>query len=143
MGGFFRTIFSNKGRIAPAPAPCQPLPAPVDTDLDRSRPVDTDADQFATHCPVPTRRWVPPQEHAVAILEFLQGPGGRTGSIPYGELKNLHLEICWERDWEPVGWNGVGRELRRLLKDEKTYDKRRRVYHIPPVSTRARIRAVY
>ena len=133
MGGFIRSMFGGRrGASAAEAAQRHPLPAPADTDVNRCELVEVDELQLATHCPVPTRRWVPPQEHAVAILEFLQGPGGRTGSIPYCELKNLHLEICWERDWEPVGWNAVGRELRRLLKDEKTYDKRRRVYPIPP-----------
>ncbi len=96
--------------------------------------------------PFPTRRWADPAEHAAAILEFLQGPGGRTGSIPVEELQRLHIEICIERDWDLIGWTAVGRELRELLKAEKTYEpvegKRTRVYRIPPLSGRSRLRAI-
>ena len=114
---------------------CQPLTEPVETDLNRSRPVETDADQLASHWQMPTRRWAEPEEHAAALLEFSQGPGGRTGSIPWDELRLLHLEICGERDWEPIGWTAVGRELSDLLKEEKkTYDRGKRVYRIPPIA---------
>lgn len=125
---------------------CQPLPDAVDTDANRCEPVDPDAHRVAPQCPFPTRRWAEPVEHAAAILEFLQGAGGRTGSLPIGELKQLHLEICAERDWEPIGWTAVGRELRELLKADKTYEpvngKRTRVYRIPPVAGRSHLRAV-
>ena len=124
----------------------QSLAEPIDADENRCEPVDSDAHQFATPCLFPTRRWAEPAEHAAAILEFLQGPGGRTGSLPIGELKQLHQEICAERDWEPIGWTAVGRELRELLKADKTYGpingKRTRVYRIPPLAVRARMRAV-
>jgi hypothetical protein len=125
---------------------CQSLPDAVVTSVNRCEPVDADAHRFAIPCPFPTRRWAEPAEHAAAILEFLQGPGGRTGSLPIGELKQLHLEICAERDWEPIGWTAVGRELRELLKADKTYEsvngKRTRVYRIPPLAARTRVMLV-
>jgi hypothetical protein len=126
---------------------CQPLAEPVDTDANRCEPVSTDEHRFATHCPIPTRRWVAPEERAAAILEFLQGPGGRTGTIAFDELEKLHVDICLERDWEVASWTAVGRELRRLLRAEKTYEaingRRIRVYRIPPLAARrVRIRAV-
>jgi hypothetical protein len=144
MGAFFKSIFGG-GRAstsASALARCHPLPEPVETDHDRLEPVATDALRLDSHWQAPTRRWVPAAEHAAAVLEFLQGPGGRTGSHPVDELKQLHIEICAERDWEPLGWTAVGRELRALLKDDKTYDKGKRVYHIPPLAGRLRLRAV-
>ena len=146
MRGLLRLIFDEHRGAATSTGPCQSLAEPVDTDANRCEPVSTDAHQFATPCPFPTRRWAEPAEHAAAILEFLQGPGGRTGSLPIDELKQLHLEICAERDWEPIGWTAIGRELRELLKADKTYEpvngKRTRVYRIPPIATRGRIRAV-
>lgn len=70
------------------------------------------------------------------MLEILQGPGGRTGTITAAELKLIHRELCLERDFEEIGWVAVGRELRRLLNDRKSYEwidgRRVRVYRIPP-----------
>ena len=139
MRGLLRLIFSVDQRGG---SDARPVAEAVETDLNRSEPIRTGEVQFATHCPISTRRWVQPAEHAAAILEFLQGPGGRTGSIQFKELEKLHIEICAERDWEVIGWTAVGRELRTLLNDEKTYDRGKRVYRIPPVATRARLRAV-
>ena len=112
---------------------------PTSTGVNWWRP---NSNRFATPCPWPTRRWAEPAERAAAILEFLQGPGGRTGSIPIDELKQLHIDICLERDWEIIGWTAVGRELRELLKADKTYDRGERVYRIPPLAGRSRLRAV-
>jgi hypothetical protein len=121
-----------------APA-CQPMPEPIATDANRLQPVSAGEHQVGIYCQIPTRRWVTPAEHAAAILEFLQGPGGRTGSIPVDDLKKLHIEICFERDWELIGWTAVGRELRNLLGAQKCYDwvegRRVRVYRIPPSGT--------
>jgi hypothetical protein len=88
---------------------------------------------------------VNPAEHAAAILDFLQGPGGHTGTIPFDEMEQIHLEVCLERDFEPIGWVAVGRELRKLIGDEKTYERingeQVRVYRIPPRAERTRTRA--
>jgi hypothetical protein len=109
----------------------QPLAKPTATDTRSS--------------PAPTRRWVSPAEHAAALLDFLQGAGGRTGTIPFDEMEQIHLEVCLERDFEPIGWTAVGRELRKLIGDEKTYERingaQVRVYRIPPRAQQTRIRA--
>jgi hypothetical protein len=123
----------------------QPL-APVETDANRLQPVSTGEHQVGIYCQIPTRRWAAPAEHAAAVVEFLQGPGGRTGSIPVDDLKQLHIDICLERDWELIGWTAVGRELRELLGAEKTYEdingRPKRVYRIPPIASRTRLRAI-
>jgi hypothetical protein len=139
-GGFFTSMFGG-GRECTSE--CQPPPEPVETDHNRLEPLATDDLQLDSHWQTPTRRWVPPAEHAAAILEFSQGHGGRTGSIPWDELQKLHIEICAERDWDPIGWTAVGRELGDLLKEEKkTYENGKRVYRIPPIAGRTRLRAV-
>jgi hypothetical protein len=90
-----------------------------------------------------TRRWASPAEHAAALLDFLQGAGGRTGTIPFEEMEQIHLEVCLECDFEAIGWTAVGRELRKLIGDEKTYERIRgeqvRVYRIPPRTQQAQI----
>jgi hypothetical protein len=95
--------------------------------------------------PASTHRWASPAEHAAALLDFLQGAGGRTGTIPFDEMEQIHLEVCLECDFEPIGWTAVGRELRKLIKDEKTYDRingeQVRVYRIPPRTQQTRVRA--
>ena len=87
---------------------------------------------------LPTRRAATPREHAASLLEMLQGPGGRTGTITADELKLMHREVCLESDFEEIGWVAVGRELRRLLNDRKSYNwvdgRRLRVYRIPPAT---------
>ncbi len=149
MRGLLRLIFSGDhlgGAGTEPAAACHPVAEPINTDVNRCELVVAEAHRVGTPCPYPTRRWADPAEHAAAILEFLQGPGGRTGSIPVEELQRLHIEICIERDWDLIGWTAVGRELRELLKAEKTYEpvegKRTRVYRIPPLSGRSRLRAI-
>ena len=106
----------------------------------------TATDSTYLNSPVPTRRWVPPAAHAAAILAFLQGPGGRTGTVPFAEMEEIHLEVCLEHDIEPIGWVAVGRELRRVLGAEKEYERingeQVGVYRIPPAAPAARLRAV-
>lgn len=83
----------------------------------------------------------PPADHATALLEWLQGPGGRTGTILSTELEAVHADLCFELDWEFVGWTAVARELRRLLGARKEYiwrdGKRLRAYRIPPATSRS------
>jgi hypothetical protein len=81
----------------------------------------------------------------MAILDLLQGPGGRTGTFTCAALKRVHTDICLEQGFEPIGWTAVGRELRKLIEDEKTYDRingeQVRVYRIPPRTQQTRVRA--
>ena len=144
MRGLLRLILScGHGGEIPSTALCHPLPELMKTDRNRLEPVGTDSDRFVTPWPIPTRRWATPAEHAAPILDFLQGPGGRTGSLPVDELKKLHVEICAESDWEPIGWTAVGRELRKLLGAQKTYEdikgRPTRVYRIPRIAGRRRL----
>ncbi len=119
--------------------------APVATDANR-RPPATEAvrDRVSICEPVPTIEARPPADHAAALLGWLQGPGGRTGTIPATELERMHWDVCHELGWEVVSWVAVGRELRRLLGAKKEYVRREdgrrvRVYRVPPVCA-ARIR---
>ena len=109
------------------------------TDANR-RPPATEAvrDRVSICEPVPTIEARPPADHAAALLGWLQGPGGRTGTIPATELEQMHWDVCHELGWEVVSWVAVGRELRRLLGAKKEYvrleDGRRvRVYRVPPL----------
>ena len=57
-------------------------------------------------------------------------------------MEQIHLEVCLECDFEAIGWTAVGRELRKLIGDEKTYERingeQVRVYRIPPRTQQAR-----
>ena len=83
-----------------------------------------------------SRRWATPAEHAMAILDLLQGPGGRTGTFTCTALKRVHTDICLEQGFEPIRWTAVGRELRKVLGADKEYQRingrQVRVYRIPP-----------
>ena len=80
-----------------------------------------------------------PAEHAVALLDWLQRPGGRTGTISAEDLEAIHVDMCNSLEWERVAWIAVGRELRRLIGVRKEYarlgGRRICVYRIPPAAT--------
>jgi hypothetical protein len=82
------------------------------------------------------RRWPTPLKRAMAILDLLQGPGGRTGTFTCAALEQVHTDICLEQGFEPIGWTAVGRELRKALGAPKEYQRingrQVRVYRIPP-----------
>lgn len=82
--------------------------------------------------------------HARRLLAWLQGPGGRTGTIPAAELAAIHVEMCATLDWEQRGWVAVGRELRRLTGTGKEYTRcggrKTCIYRIPPAVTSLRTR---
>lgn len=85
---------------------------------------------------VDSTRYVEPSQHAAALLDWLQGPGGRTGTLTVPILMEVHADMCAERSWEIIGWKAVGRELRKLLGHGKVYamvrGKRAVVYRVPP-----------
>jgi hypothetical protein len=76
-------------------------------------------------------------EHAHALLSWLQAPGGLTGEVSVAELKEIHADMCVAYSWSERSWVAVGRELRRILEQPKTYGVRGgqkvRVYRIPTV----------
>jgi hypothetical protein len=122
---------SNRQRLTPtASRPCAQPAASNNRWLETSRIVST-------------RRWVTPTERAAAILDFLQGPGGRTGTFTCAELEEIHSDICLEQGFEPIGWTAVGRELRKLIGGSKDYQRihgrQARVYRIPPKAQQALI----
>lgn len=138
--------------VQPAPDAADPAPTDEGSDTNRRQPTPTDSNGadprrptavvgsrvVSVSAPVsaPTREARPARDHAAALLEWLQGADGRTGSLFADELDEMHREMCVERDWELVGWTAVARELRRLLSARKEYawrdGKRVRVYRIPP-----------
>ena len=90
--------------------------------------------------PLPHRlEYHSPDEHARALLDYLQSAGGRTGSILARELEEIHREMCAELSWEaPAHWTSIGREFRKLTRSPKKYvhakGRRLCVYRIAPAA---------
>lgn len=111
-------------------------------ELDHFRPIDsqpvrTSSPSVPLSCPA----WHTPEEHAVALLQWMQGPGGRVGEVPASELMKVHAELCSEYFWEPAPWIPVAKALRRLLNEPKhryasRHSRRVVVYLIPPAVAR-------
>ena len=76
-------------------------------------PLRTDSNQISLACPT----WHSPTEHAVALVEWMQGPGGRVGEVPARELMRAHAEMCADRFWEPMPWIPVAKAFRKLIND--------------------------
>ena len=111
-------------RIAPAQSDCQPTGSEL---------VRTGSNFFAASCPA----WHSADDHAIALLQWMQGPGGREGEVPASELMKAHAEMCAEYFWEPIPWIPVAKAFRRLIEDPKhRYASRNSrqivVYLIPP-----------
>lgn len=102
-----------------------------------TQPLQTDSNQFAA--PSPT--WHSASEHAAALLEWMQGPGGLVGEVPAHELMKAHAEMCLERYWEPMPWIPVAKALRELLNDKSrryaSRNSRRFVVYLIPELTEA------
>ena len=79
-------------------------------------------------------RYAPATEHAVLLLAWLQGPGGRTGWLTFRELLAAYIEMAAEERLAPHPWPPVGGALRRLIVQPKRYATRQRVrmWWIPP-----------
>lgn len=113
-----------------------------DPPLRKKMPAATDSHRWnprrsaAANGRIPTTEARPARDHAAALLTWLQGPGGRSGTLLASELQEMHRDLCIERDWEPLGWVAVGRELRRLIGGRKEYiwhqGRRVCVYRVPP-----------
>ena len=61
--------------------------------------------------------WHPAAEHAAALLQWMQGPGGRVGEVPARELMNAYVDMCVELFWEPLPWIPVAKAFRKLICD--------------------------
>jgi hypothetical protein len=76
-------------------------------------------------------------EHAHALLGWLQEPGGLTGEVAVAHLQDIHRDLCSHYGWAERSWISVGRELRKILGQQRTYGTRGgqkvRVYRIPTV----------
>lgn len=70
--------------------------------------VRTGSHFFAASCPA----WHSANDHAIALLEWMQGPGGREGEVPARELMKAHAEMCAEYFWEPIPWIPVAKAFR-------------------------------
>ena len=108
--------------------PAQESRQPID-----GEPVRTGSNCIAAPCPA----WHSADEHAVALLQWMQGPGGRAGEVPASELMKAHAEMCAEHFWELAPWIPVAKALRRLIDDPKHHyasrnSRRIVVYRIPP-----------
>jgi len=83
-----------------------------------------------------------PAMHARRLLHWCQTEGGQTGEILAADLVEIYHNQCAYDLLEPLPWQPVAIELRRLLNDDKPYRwvvrdgerHRLRVYRIPPLS---------
>ena len=136
MRGFFKrrehtqpTASTEAGpEIATRRAPAQRDRQPTDGEL-----VRTGSNCFAASSPA----WRSADDHAIALLRWMQGPGGREGEVPARELMRAHADMCTEYFWEPLPWIPVAKAFRRLIDDPKhryasRNSRRIVVYLIPP-----------
>ena len=105
----------------------QDVRQPIDSEL-----VRTGSNFFAASCPA----WHSADDHAIALLQWMQGPGGRVGEIPASELMKAHSEMCAEYFWERMAWIPVAKAFRRLIDDTTHHyasrnSRRIVVYRIP------------
>lgn len=79
--------------------------------------------------------WLTAAEHARALLDWLQSPGGLTGEISAKDLIDIYENMIMEFRWQPRSWVSVAAELRKTLGGRKTYATRHgervRVYRVP------------
>lgn len=78
--------------------------------------------------------YAPAADQAAVFLQWMQGPGGRTGYFPFNELAEAYVEWAVEHGLQPHPWAAIARELRRLVPQRKRYvgPGRVRMWHIPP-----------
>ena len=70
------------------------------------------------------------------MLQWMQGPGGRTGEVPARELMSAYVDMCVELFWEPLPWIPVAKAFRKLICDPRRRlasrnSRRIVVYRIP------------
>lgn len=101
--------------------PGEPLREVVATLSQRCRPSEAEL------------RYLPADDQAQMLLDWLQAPDGRTGWFFADELMATYVEMACEAGIVPHDWRAIGRELRRLLGQRKTVGgrARRRIWYIP------------
>ena len=77
------------------------------------QPVRTGSDLIPMRPP----SWHSAEEHADALLDWMQGPGGRVGEVPARELMRLHIEMCAELFWQQTPCDPVAKAFRKLISD--------------------------
>jgi hypothetical protein len=107
-------------------------PAPDQLERTGSQPVRTGSNVVA----IASAAWHSPEEHAVAMLRWMQGPGGRTGEVPARDLMSAYVDMCVELFWEPLPWIPVAKAFRKLIRDPRhrlasRNSRRIVVYRIP------------
>jgi len=126
------------------------VPAPVEIEMPAAETVQPQIAPLArqpqteaapTPLRAPSRRAVvvpmrPASEHAAALLEFLQGPGGLIGEITAAEIEASYGDLMIDMQWHPRPWPTVAKALRAALGDApKTYGYRNgqrvRIWRIP------------
>jgi hypothetical protein len=93
-----------------------------------------------------------PEDHAAALLDWLQGEGnadsedaGAAYTIDHVDAVGGYYDLCIERYWQPIEWNKVAVHFNRMTGGKKYRNApnpadggRRtakvRVYHIPSVA---------
>ncbi|MGE0054011.1 MAG: hypothetical protein AB7S74_07365 [Hyphomicrobium sp.] len=79
------------------------------------------------------------QEHAEALLSFLQGPGGLVGELTATEIEASYSDLMIDLAWHPRPWPTIAKALRSALgNSRKTYGYRNghrvRIWKIPPAT---------
>lgn len=105
---------------------------------DQRDPIDSQSVRTgSTLVAIASAAWHSPDEHAKAMLQWMQGPGGRTGEVAARELMNAYVDMCVELFWEPLPWIPVAKAFRKLIGDPRRRlasrnSRRIVVYRIPP-----------
>jgi len=83
--------------------------------------------------------WKPANEHAEALLRWLQGPRGRIGTISAADLQGIYGDVITALEWEPAPWQNVSSSFRKLIGRPKEYAQIKRVrtcvYRVPKAAS--------
>ena len=99
-----RTGLSSTTEHRPAPDQREPI---------NGQSVRTGSSVVAISSPA----WHSTAEHAAALLQWMQGPGGRVGEVPARELMDAYVDMCVELFWEPLPWIPIAKAFRTLICD--------------------------
>jgi hypothetical protein len=122
------------------PVECEPVRTDAKAAIEHTAPDRrTDVQPMRTGSdliPMDFPSWHSAEEHADALLDWMQGPGGRVGEVPARELMQLHIEMCAELFWQQTPWIPVAKAFRKLISDPHHHfasrnSRRVVVYRIP------------
>ena len=142
-----KNIFKKYGNFLrmrePAGNECEPVRTDAKAVIEHTATIDvhkwTDVQPVRTGSdliPMDSPSWHSAEEHAAALLDWMQGPGGRVGEVPARELMQLHIEMCAELFWQQTPWIPVAKGFRKLINDPHHHfasrnSRRVVVYRIP------------